>query len=79
MLGKPGRTRYSFRMAKKLPARNGAPLHVWLPAPLLAAFGELLKQTRRSKTAEVELMMEQYLERQGLWPAPDVPKRKGSK
>jgi hypothetical protein len=56
-------------MARKpqKPVRTGSPLHVWLPKPLLAAFEELLKRTRRSKTVEVQVMMEEYLTKAGLW------------
>ncbi len=48
--------------------RVGAPLHVWLPKELLAAFERMRATTRRSKTAEMQLMMEQQLRAAGFWP-----------
>jgi hypothetical protein len=40
-----------------------------------APFSPLLKQTRRSKTAELEVMIEKVCGEAGLWPppAPDAP------
>ena len=48
--------------------RAGANLNVWLPAELLAAFESLREKHRRTKTAEVIVMMEHYLSSAGLWP-----------
>jgi len=49
-------------------SRKGQNINVWLPDDLLAAFERQLGKTRRTKTAEIQIMMEQYLEQAGLWP-----------
>lgn len=61
---------YDECMGKKTkkPVRTGSPLHIWLPKPLLAAFEELRKRTRRSKTVEIQVMLEKHLTKEGLWP-----------
>jgi len=48
--------------------RIGVNLNVWLPDELMAAFEALRKKTRRTKTAEVMVMMEEYLASKKLWP-----------
>ncbi|MDE2097208.1 MAG: hypothetical protein KGL39_08170 [Patescibacteria group bacterium] len=48
--------------------RAGQNLNVWLPDDIMDAFERLLGKTRRTRTAEVQLMMEQHLQANGLWP-----------
>lgn len=50
--------------------RKGYNMNVWIDAELGLAFERLLAKTRRFKTAEVELMVEEHLARNGLWPPP---------
>lgn len=61
-----------LRMSKKRPkpkqVRKGTNLNVWLNEELMAAFNLLIGQTRRTLTAETELMMESHLRANGLWP-----------
>lgn len=53
--------------------RVGQNLNVWLPDALMDAFERQLGRSRRTRTAEVEVMMEQYLTQLGLWkPTPDA-------
>lgn len=49
-------------------ARTGQNLNIWLSDPLMDAFEQALARSRRTKTAEVEVMMEAYLAGLGLWP-----------
>lgn len=44
------------------------PLYVRITPALGAAFDQLLVKTRRTATAEVEIMLERILSEQGLWP-----------
>lgn len=48
--------------------RTGQNLNVWLPHDIMDAFEQMLARTRRTKTAEVLVMMEAYLKDAGLWP-----------
>lgn len=48
--------------------RIGQNLNVWIPDELMAAWEAYRKTTRRTKTAETVLMMEEYLKARGLWP-----------
>jgi len=48
--------------------RMGVNLNVWLPAELMAAFEAMRSETRRTKTAEVVLIFEDYLKARGFWP-----------
>lgn len=59
--------------APQAPARvrDGYNFNIWLSEELGSAFERLLKITRRTKTAEVELMIEEACGRAGLWPPPD--------
>ena len=52
----------------KLPPRQraGQNLNVWLSDELMDAFEQMLARTRRTKTAEVEVMMEEYLKNAGF-------------
>lgn len=61
-------------MAKRKPGRPKGrkptyALYVRIRPSLGAAFDELLKRTRRTATAEVELMLEKFLADAGLWDA----------
>lgn len=55
------------------PNRSGEPLNVWLPAELLEALRAYLASTapRVSKTAAVEMAMQDFLRTKGFWPPPD--------
>lgn len=57
--------------------REGYNFNIWISDELGAAFEQLLKKTRRTKTAEVELMIEEACGKAGLWPSP--PSCSGSK
>ncbi len=62
--------------------RVGYSLNVWVSDEHGAVFEELLRRSRRTKTAEVELMIEQIAGQAGLWPpVPDEadPKKKPGK
>jgi hypothetical protein len=48
--------------------REGVNLNVWLSAELMQAFESFREKTRRTKTAEIEVMMEEYLAKNGHWP-----------
>ncbi len=50
--------------------RVGYSINVWVGAEHGAAFEELLRRTRRTKTAELELMIEKVCGEAGLWPPP---------
>ena len=53
--------------------RDGRNLNVWLPQELMDAFDALrAEKTRRTKTAEVTVMFEEYLRAQGFWPPADA-------
>lgn len=58
---------------KDPPKRAGKPLHVWIPKNLRDAIDAAADKNRRHITSEVEIALEEYLAKQGLWPHP--PKR----
>jgi predicted transcriptional regulator len=62
-----GRQKPEEKRAK--PNRQGKPLNVWLDDDLRNALDEMVKRSRRSITAEVSIALEEYLAKQGLWPA----------
>lgn len=45
-------------------------LNVWIDEKLVDALLALAKRSKRSKTGEVELALEEYLTRLGCWPPP---------
>jgi hypothetical protein len=49
-----------------------------LPDLLVAQLEMLAERNRRAVTTEIEIALEQYLERNGLWPVPppEPPKKK---
>jgi hypothetical protein len=49
-----------------------------LPDLLISQLETLAERNRRAVTTEIEIALEQYLERNGLWPAPppEPPKKK---
>ena len=64
----------SLMAKKKEPeerVRSGKNLNVWINPELRDALDELRKDTRRSLTSEVELALEEYLEKHGKWPPSD--------
>lgn len=63
-------------MAKKKPGRPKAEeariaFQVRLPRPLNAAIEKLADRARRSKNVEIEIAIEEYCTRMGLWPPPE--------
>lgn len=48
--------------------REGYNINVWVSDRLGRGFEAMLKRSRRSKTAEVEVLLEEALERLGLLP-----------
>ena len=60
------------RKSKSSPkrVRVGYSVNVWVSAEHGAAFEALLKRSRRSKTAELEVMIETVCGPAGLWPPP---------
>ena len=50
--------------------RAGKPLHVWIPEALRDAIDKAAEVNRRHLTSEVEIALEEYLTKQGLWPPP---------
>ena len=55
-------------MKPSRPVRDGLPLHVWINTDLMQAFEQYCKSTRRTKTAEIEMIMEELLRKAGMWP-----------
>ena len=51
--------------------RTGINLNVWIPAELMEAFEAARKKSRRTKTAEVMEIFEEYLGKHGFWPPPE--------
>jgi hypothetical protein len=60
--------------AHKPPKANrlGVPLNCWINPQLMEVFEEYCVTNRRTKTAEVELAIENTLRNAGLWP-PKTP------
>jgi hypothetical protein len=50
--------------------RGGYSINVWVSNEHGAAFEALLSRNRRTKTAELELMIEKVCAAEGLWPPP---------
>ncbi len=67
----PKRPRRSSGGSK--PKRVGKTIHVWVPAQLRDQVDELLKQTRRDLTTEVQIALEKHLANHRLWPPPEKP------
>jgi hypothetical protein len=47
-----------------------------LPADLWAALNALSKKNRRPTTTQLEIIIEDALRAEGLWPPPEPPKKK---
>ncbi len=52
------------------PSRDGIQLNIWLEVDLGLALNQRLKVTRRTKTEEVSIALEEYLAKHGNWPLP---------
>lgn len=71
-------------MAEKKPARTGKSLGVYVDTELSEAFGRYIEQSRprTTRTAVIEMLLEQFLTEKGFWPAeepeeqPEQRKRK---
>lgn len=50
--------------------RAGKPLYLYIPADLEVALRSRLKTSRRTKTEEVTIALEEYLAKHGEWPLP---------
>ena len=61
---------------RKPPNRTGEPLNVWLRSELMAVLRDVLANTtpRTSKTALVELALEDLFRKLGYLPRPSEPK-----
>lgn len=55
--------------AKKKARRTGKSLHVWINPSLRDTLDRMAERSRRSVTTEVEIALEEYLAKQGLWPS----------
>lgn len=64
---KKNRGRPRKATADKKP-REGKPLNVWIASALMKQLELLCKRDRRSKTVEVEMILEKYLTDAELWP-----------
>ena len=58
---------------RKKPNRTGVPLGVYIAPELMQAFDSYVEETkpRTSKTAIVEMLLEQFLTDKGRWPPTD--------
>ena len=55
-------------MAKRRkPNRSGKPINVWLHNELFDAFELYCRKNRRTKTAEIEIALEDRLKSVGMW------------
>lgn len=48
--------------------RNGIPLYIYIDRDLAIALARRLKISRRTKTEEVSIALEEYLSKHGNWP-----------
>lgn len=53
---------------RKPPVRQGVPVTVWLNDQLMAMLERHRQHTRRTRTAEIEIALEEMLKTEGLWP-----------
>jgi hypothetical protein len=51
--------------------RGGYSINVWVSAEHGATLEAMLRRSRRSKTAELELLIEKVGAAEGLWPPPE--------
>lgn len=54
--------------------RTGKPLYVYIENDLEIALNRRLKASRRTKTEEVAIALEEYLAKHGEWPLPEKAK-----
>lgn len=50
--------------------RVGVPLYVYIDRDLAIALARRIKTSRRTKTEEVSIALEEYLSKSGEWPLP---------
>lgn len=48
--------------------RTGKPLNAWIDTQLMEAFDGYCAKNRRTKTAEIEMAIEERLRADGMWP-----------
>lgn len=68
----PTMAKHKQGASRNPPNRSGEPLNVWLPTELMDAIRAYLASTspRVSKTAAVEIAMQDFLRGKGFWPPP---------
>lgn len=57
--------------ARKKPNRTGKPINVWVDRELFDAFELYCRKNRRTKTAEIEIALEERLKSVGMWSPAD--------
>lgn len=65
------RKKKKMSTATKPRVRIGRNIHVWIAEELFDAFETLRAKTRLTTKAQIEVILEQFLAKEGLWPPPD--------